>query len=601
MPYLEGFDRRQMMLCSWEDMVAPDSEARLVDAFVGSLDLERLGFGTASPEGRPRYSPKDMLKLYVWGYRKAIRSSRKLAEACRTNVEAIWMLSGLTPDFRTVADFRKDNAASMREVFHAFNERLEGAVEWGFSSVDGSKFLASNSKMRNFTAQKLDDRIAWLDAHTREYLRRLDEIDERDEPSEGDVLTREVIESKLAEARERLLTYEGYRQRLEESGASQLSLTDADARLMKSKNGFVVAYNPQTAVDSETHLIRDFEMTNAPTDHGQLLPTMSGIAGESGAVVEVVADKGYQSGEDMLACLERGIVPHVICDGGRDAFELELAFEEAGDVDPASSEPSELSRCLHAGVVPDAYAPYIKDAEVVSTRHKVSDGRRDPAEPYGTPEEMARRAAAGYFVRDPQRNLVICPAGEILRQKSVKRSGAIRYANKTACRRCPLRLRCLGGKQQWKELDFTKDQLEKPCRPWHKACGTRPDGQGVAKGLYHYEATRVVRISLSPDVTKTTLRMGISEHPFGTIKRAMGCDHFLLRGLAKVEAEFSLMCLAYNLARAKNLLGFERLMGLMGGAASHAASCLRGILRAFRVDWHPGSAISRPMLLSAEM
>lgn len=581
MPYLNGFDREQMMFCSWGDMVAEDSEARLVDAFVDSLDLPSMGFGEAAPKGRPAYAPNDLLKLYVWGYRKGIRSSRKLADACKTNVEAIWMLSGLAPDFRTVSDFRKAHAQDMRGVFHAFNERLAGAVEWGFASVDGSKFLASNAKDRNFTAHKLDDRISWLDSHMQDYLRQLDEMDALEEPTESDVVTRGIVEKRLAEAKERLERYEGYRRLLEETGASQISLTDADARLMKSKNGFAVAYNVQTAVDSNTHLIRDFEATNAPTDHGQLQPTMSRIARSEYGIAEVVADKGYQSAEDMVACLEEGILPHVILGDGQSSHELEVEYREAEGLDPESTDPAEISRCLHAGVAPEAYAGRISGLEVKTVRRKVAEAKSVPLEPYGTPEEMAERAAEGYFVRDPLRNLVVCPAGETLRQKSVKRSGAIRYANKLACKRCPFRERCLRGKQEWKEIDFTKDQLEKPSRPWHEAMGTAPDGAGVTKGHYSYEKVKVVSFRLTPDLAKTTQRMCLSEHPFGTIKRSMGEDHFLLRGLAKVEAEFSLMCLGYNIRRAAALLGFQRLMDLMvgEGACSQAVySMLRSML-----------------------
>jgi transposase len=194
--------------------------------------------------------------------------------------------------------------------------------------------------------------------------------------------------------------------------------------------------------------------------------------------------------------------------------------------------------------VPDAYAGYVTNAEAEEVRRKVVDEEPDFGEPYGTPEEMAERAREGYFVRDPSRNLVVCPAGETLRQKSVKGSGAIRYANRTACRRCPNRLRCPVGKQDFKEVEFTKDQLEEPYRPWHEAAGTKPDSSGVSRGSFHYEVSKVVVIRLVPDVSKTTLRMGISEHSFGTIKRAMGCGHFLLCGREKAGAEFSLMCVA---------------------------------------------------------
>ena len=324
MGYIQGVDRNQARIVTLDSMVAAESHARIIDAFVDSLDLGELGFAPPAAEGRPAYDPSSLLKLYVWGYRRGVRSSRRLAAACRENVEAMWLVSGVEPDFRTVSDFRKAHAGAMRDVFHAFNERLAGAVSWGFCSVDGSKLQASNSKARNFTAHKLDDRIAWLDGHVEEYLRRLDAIDSLEEPGEDDLLTREVVEARLAEAEGRLARYRGYRELMEREGLSQLSLTDADARLMKSKNGFQVAYNPQTAVDSETHLIRDLEVTNAPTDHGQLLPTMSRVAESTDGVVEVTADKGYQSAADMAACLEAGILPHVIADDGVDAYEVEL-------------------------------------------------------------------------------------------------------------------------------------------------------------------------------------------------------------------------------------------------------------------------------------
>lgn len=160
------------------------------------------------------------------------------------------------PNFRTVSDFRKDKIDSLKEIFHEFNWRIPGAVEWGFCSVDGSKFQAVNSKDNNFTKNKLDDRIKWLNAHTDEYLRILKEMDEQEELEEvPEKLTREVIEGKLKKAQDRLARYEAYQKLIEETGQILKSLTDADARLMKNKNGFVVAYNPQTAVDSETHLI----------------------------------------------------------------------------------------------------------------------------------------------------------------------------------------------------------------------------------------------------------------------------------------------------------------------------------------------------------
>lgn len=563
MPYVPMFDRNQMMLCTWDSFVDLESIARIIDAFVNSLDLSKYGVKEAAAEGRPSYPPQGMIKLYIYGNRKGIRSSRKLAESCRINIEVRWMLGGVEPDFRTISDFRKNSISSMKKIFHEFNRRISGAVEWGFSSVDGSKFLANNSKDGNFTKNKLDDRIKWLDAHTDEYLRILEEMDEQEDLEEKqENLTREVVEAKLKEAQERLERYKAYQKLMEETGASQLSLTDADARLMKNKNGFAVAYNPQTAVDSETHLIRDFKMTNQVTDHGMLYPTMEEVRKEQPeGILEIVADKGYESAEDMVRCLESGILPHVITDDGKSGYELEIPYKEA-EADISSTNPDELKKALHAGRIPDAYKDAISKMEVKEVRRKVKDSvePKHDESPYGTPAEMKARAMEGYFVRDPERNLVYCPAGEILRQKCIKKTGVIRYANKNACRHCSNRNKCYKGKNEWKEIDFTKDQLEKPCKEWLKAEGKELAREKKVTERTRFERIKVVRFFLKPDILKTTKRLCLSEHPFGTIKRAMGASYFLLKGIEKVAGEFALLCLGYNIERAKNLLGFKKMM-----------------------------------------
>lgn len=548
-----------------DSFVDPESTARLIDAFVNSLDLQKYGVKEAAKEGRPPYDPKGLLKLYIYGCRNEIRSSRKLQRACEVNIEVIWLMGGAKPDFRTISDFRKDNIDVLKKLFHEFNRRLAGAVEWGFSSIDGSKFQANNSKNNNFTKNKLDDRIKWLDRHTDEYLRILKEMDEEKDLDEDVELTRGLVEQKLKEAQERLERYRGYQKIMEETGASQLSLTDADARLMKNKNGFAVSYNPQTAVDSETHLIRNFEMTNQVTDHGLIGPTMDQIRKDSpDQVLEAVADKGYEDTNDMAECLDNGIIPHVITDDGKDGYEIEIPYEEA-EADITSTKPKELKKALHSGQIPEAYKDVISDIKVETVHRKASDDTSEEIKsPYGTPEAMKERAMQGYFVRDPERNLVYCPAGEILRQKCIKKGGQIRYANKNACRHCPNRNKCYHGKNEWKEVDFSKDKLEKPCIDWLKSEGGVPDSSGVdKKGKSHYEMVKIVRFFLKPDVAKTSKRMCLSEHPFGTIKRSLGFTYFLLNGIKKVTGEFALFCLGYNIERAKKLLGFDKMMELM--------------------------------------
>ncbi len=314
MPYIKPIDRKQIMTCTMDSFVEEESIARIIDIFVESLNMEEMGFTKieAAKEGRPSYPPTSLLKLYIYGNRKGIRSSRKLEEACRINVEAKWLMEGLEPDFRTISDFRKDNIENMKKVFHEFNKRLFDVLVSGFVSVDGSKFQACCAKEKNFTANKLDDRIKWLNGHIEEYLRQLDKEDKEEDELTGE-FSREELETKLTEARERLERYEKYQKYMEENGLPQVSITDPDAKLMKNKNGFSVSYNVQTAVDSETHLIKDYVVTNQPTDHGFIGQTVKGIKERcKQEVLEVVADKGYIQEKDMMECLENGVIPNVI-------------------------------------------------------------------------------------------------------------------------------------------------------------------------------------------------------------------------------------------------------------------------------------------------
>lgn len=584
MPYVKSIDRYQVTMCAFDDFVDPESVARVIDAFVESLDLAEMGFQKTTPafEGRPSYPAKSLLKLYLYGNEHKIRSSRKLEEACRVNLEVRWLMECLEPDFRTISNFRKNNIRSMKKVFHAFNHKLAGVLRKGFLSVDGSKFQANNSKDNNFTASKLDDRIKWLNEHSDEYLRQIAEIDASQEELEG-TFTKQELEEKLKATQERLERYEGYRKYMEETGVSQLSLIDADAKLMKSKDGFIVAYNVQTAVDSETHMIEDFQMTSQPTDHGLLASTAAEEQKRRGEITDVVADKGYIAGEDMVHCLEQGMIPHVILPDGQDTYELELPYIETAVTEEmaAGTSPEDLSTCLHAGIIPKAYEEVIDHAEVVEQKVRVSDEpNEEKVNPYGSAEEMITRAKEGYFVRDPERNLVYCPEGEILRQKSITKSGNIRYANKTACRHCKFRNQCFKGKEEWKEIDFSKDTLEKPNRVWQEAvkettktqeteesAATAQTNQDKPKRRYHYETRKVVKLILRPDREKMDKRKCTSEHPFGTVKRALNGGYFLLTSLIKTEGEAALLFLGYNMRRAYNLLGFGKLMSLMGAKA----------------------------------
>ena len=218
MPYQpKRLDRYQIMMNNLDGMVAGDSIARVIDCFVEHLDLMGMGFTKTEPsfEGRPCFPAKNLLKLYLYGYRKMIRSSRRLADACLTNIEVMWMIDGQQPDFRTISDFRKDNIDCLKKVFKEFVRRITVGLETGFISVDGSKFRAVNAKDRNFTMMKLDDRIKWLEDHTQEYLRLIEKADKVEDEAEELLAQEEQEAAKIAEAE--TLTKEELERKLQEA------------------------------------------------------------------------------------------------------------------------------------------------------------------------------------------------------------------------------------------------------------------------------------------------------------------------------------------------------------------------------------------------
>lgn len=561
MAFKRGTDRNQAVLFpeSLDEYVAADSPVRLIDAFADRLDMSALGFQRVEPDdmGRPAYDPRVLLKVLIYGYFYGARSSRRMERECKVNVEVMWLTGKLTPDHNTLSEFRKSNIRCMKPMFREFNRfclRMD-MFRLDYVSIDGSKFRAVNSKDRNFTLSKLDDRIKRLDAHIDEYLLALEESDGEDVRR----LSRQEVEEKLAVLQERKARYEGYLRQLEESGESQLSLSDPDARLMKENNGFGVGYNAQTAVDAESHLIAGFVMTNHPTDHGLITKVAGEVKDDMGlATMEAVADKGYQDPDDMASALEKGVVPNVIQNDGASVVDVEYEYEgpEPTDDRRIGTSPEDIRACLHAGVVPDCLKGILTDASI----EEVTTRRRTPTDAdvaKMTLEEMIAKAHEGYFVRDAERNLVICPQGETLRPKSLKKNGDIRYCNKLACRRC--KSKCTTSK--FKEADFSKDCLLKKVGGRGKD-GTHGDGTPQSKLVT--ERRRVVRFKLHMDEKKMDNRKCLSEHPFGTIKRTIGEGFFLLRRMFKAEGEMALYCLAYNMRRAMNL----RTMGeLVAGMA----------------------------------
>lgn len=558
MAYKKGQDRYQRVLfpdCI-DEYVEADAPVRLFDAFVDSLKMKELEFIRSTPAetGAPGYNPRDLLKLYIYGYFYQVRSSRKLARECKCNVEIMWLINKLTPDFRTISDFRKDNKEAITKVYKEFNKFCMGLKLFSKSyiSIDGSKFKAVNAKDNNFTLSKLDDRIKRLDEHISIYMEELDACDHEEERK----LSKEELQRKLNVCKERKERYENYRNMLEESGESQISLTDPDSRLMKANEGFCVGYNVQTAVDADSHMIAGFQVTNKSTDHGQITSVSSEVKADYGnSILETTADKGYECPEDHAEALANGIVPNVIQRNGGCTEQVQFDYNEGTITkeQKASTNSEDLKQCLQAGVIPDAYKDILTDAKITEVKEYTTDVA-DSAVLKMSPEQMRTKALEGYFVRDAERNLVYCPQGEILRQKFIKRNGLIRYCNKLACKRC----KCKCTKQMFKEADFSKDTLIRATETRRNQLkeenkeNTQPTRTKVVK--------KVVRYVLHLDQNKMNNRKCLSEHPFGTIKRALGQYYFLLKGKLKVTAEMGLFCLSYNLRRAISIMGVPALV-----------------------------------------
>lgn len=408
MKYIEGQNRQQITMfpAVMDDYITEENVARVIDAFVDSLDMQELGFDKANLKvtGRPPYSPNDLLKLYIYGYFNRIRSSRRLETECKRNIEAIWLLKNLCPDHKTISRFRHDNASAIRKTFRCFVKLCDSFGLYGkeLLSVDGSKFSAVNSKDLNFNEQKLNERIASIDSKLEKYLSELDENDNNDseEPTNGSVSD---IVKELLERKEK---YEGMLNDIHETGQTQVSLTDPDSRRMSSSTkNTVVGYNVQTSVDGKNGLIAEFNVTNQTNDMGQIHDVVikSKETLEIKGHIEVIADKGYNSSTDMANCFKENITPHVCMD--TESFDICI------DTNEESNKPkAQLNgRCV-----------YIEE-----------------------------------------RNICICPMGEVLYPAVYSNSKrCVRFYNTKACRNC--KCRCTEAyKKQFEVLmprsNFTKE------------------------------------------------------------------------------------------------------------------------------------------------
>ena len=315
--FVSGADRTQgtMFPAQLEDYVAEDNPVRVIDFFVDQLDLGQLGFGhvQAKLTGRPAYHAAVMLKLYIYGYLNRVQSSRRLERECQRNVEVMWLTGCLAPDFKTIADFRKDNGPAIRKVCREFVVVCgrAGLLAATTVAIDGSKFKAVNSRDRNFTQTKAAKRLEQIEVSIERYLSELETADRQ--PSTPEI-KRTRLKGKIDRLKQEIERVKAIEAQLASAEETQISLTDPDARSMQGtgKATGSVGYNVQCAVETENHLIVAHEVTNAVHDRHQL-SSMAGQAKEAlGAeTIEALADRGYYDGKEILACEQAGVTAYV--------------------------------------------------------------------------------------------------------------------------------------------------------------------------------------------------------------------------------------------------------------------------------------------------
>lgn len=547
MKYIKGQPRSQMTMVTecLEDYISEENPVRVIDAFVDSLDLDLAGFVRTIPKetGRPPYDPRDLLKLYVYGYFNKIRTSRKLMTECTRNIELFYLLGKLTPDFRTISDFRKDNAKALKKVFSAFVKLCLklNLYQKELLAVDGSKFRAVNSKSNVYNAEVLEKKLKRIDEHIAQYLSQMDKNDE----TEPDSPSPEQVKAAIKELTLRKEKYQDYLKELLESGETQLLTTDPEARRMHSKDGFHCCYNVQTAVDNGSHLIAEYEVTNHNTDQGLLKDVAQSVKNALEVeTVEVVADKGYESREDILNCVMNGIIPNVALKYDKDERLYTINYEEAEITEDIknSTKPEDIQKCIKAGVLPSCYE---------NTAIEV---------------ELQEQSEVSCFLLNED-GTVTCPMGNILSKTKMRGKNTI-YASKDACRQCPNR--CTGSKS-YKTVSFGPETRFVPVRMYGSVrCKLTPIPEDIPANPFNhtfdrkdYAPAKKVVLRIKEDIHKIKGRMCLSEHPFGTVKWYHGAHYLLCKGKEKATAELGLSFLAYNMKRAINMVGTKKLIEAM--------------------------------------
>ena len=542
MGYIQGADRNQVILLpdTLDDYVGGDNEVRAIDAFIDSLDISLMGFkADPAKEGRPGYDPRDMLKLYMYGYLNHIRSSRRLQKEASRNVELMWLLRKVVSDFRCIADFRKDNAKSIREVFRAFVRLCNKAGLLSHESVviDGSKFRAVNADNKSYVSSNAKKVLLDVEEKISRYMKELDEADAAE--SRPGALTKEDIVGVLDYLERRKAQLTEALEQMAGSGENHICTTDPESRLMKTRDGIRPSFNVQTAVEPKNHLIVHYDVTSECTDWHLLGDGINASKAALGVEnLEGIADRGYSNDEEILQCLLNGDTP---------------------TTHPNKGEKSRMFRFQKTDTE--------VTGEVVSYAEMKAQGGLEKA-----PVEVRREPPLHpYFERDIEKDIVICPMGQTLfyagpGHPNGKKDPCIRrYHRLSACLKCPNK--CTLHKRRI--VSFKEGETRKEEAFYEKARENRI----VRKTSRRFKVITLseeesswdewVILRFYPNQQHLRKRNTVVEHPYGTVKRWYGAGYLLTKGKQKAAAEMGLSFLAYNFRRVVNLLGVNGLMEMI--------------------------------------
>jgi len=475
MPIISSKHRSQIEFKSLEDCIEKDNTIRFIDAFVEKLELEKLHFlnKAIKVEGRPSFTNQLFLKIYFYGYFNGIRSSRKLAKECIRNIEMQWLCNGLTPNYHSIADFRKVNPQALRNTFKLFVLFLKDAdlISGSLIAIDGTKARAHNSKKNNYNPKKVERHFAYIEEKTNQYLKELDAADKAEQNEKV-----KNIEEKLKRLKTQKLKYDMLSAQLKESNEPQVSTTDVDARALLVQGQVVeVSYNTQAAVDDKYKLVVGTHTINR-NDRNALsniaLETKENLQAET---FTVLADKGYNNAKEIETCQQAGITT------------------------------------------------IVAQQEIVNSNNK------------GTTKEYL----VTNFIYNKETDIYTCPQNQTLTttgtwhtKKRDNGSHQFKKYRSTACKTC--------------------EAL--------KLCTAKADGRREIERSQYAEAIELNNKNYKEQYALYRKRQELNEHIFGTIKRVWGYYYTNLKGLKKVNGEWSLIMTVYNMKRTINILGFENLM-----------------------------------------